>query len=288
MRSPLALALLLAACTDGVDSESTAQEAAPAATCRQGTEAVILGVRDDHGAARLVLCTDYAAETYVNQLVLRAGADLSFRADDVVVQTGLGSMLFGNTDGVHVEAAAAGRKVVVNGGEFGVLTFERDDGFKVSGPFDFSDPLSACFGSAGGSVFEEREFKAGTARMRAQLCTGAMNTSGGYSYEVVGLLVEDENERLASPVKVELSGADLADKVTVKVNHHNVCDSMVVRLEGVTYGITSVGGVAAGPEDCDVAEGAPKLNSGEKARFRNLYGGEHLEEGELPFKDFYR
>jgi hypothetical protein len=245
-----------------------------------------MGIRGGNSSATLNFCTNFFDTHTVSEVVVRIDdKETRFDTADVTRATGLLEASFGAAEPYVLEArnSTSSLSITGTGGQaatvkLGAISFS---GFLAEG-----DPTGPCFGSPGGADNVIKAFDFGTARFRVSLCKGAMGSSGTTKYEVVGVDVEDASKNLPAPLKVSLTGVSFSERVVVQSNHHNDCDSLTIKLDGVSYGLRNEKNISGAP--CFANDKVvPLVPPGStKARFRAIYGNK-VEEGDLSFGNIF-
>ena len=137
-----------------------------------------------------------------------------------------------------------------------------------------------------GQAFKASSFKIGTASFETEICTfqSAGETTG---YDIIKMKVTDTSANIASAsrgVPVELAGDALKGALKHRFNHHNACDSFILRAEqlGTTYAATAPPMAGCG----QILPGAPdqKFNFDDPAprrvKYKTTYPNGVVFEGE--------
>lgn len=314
MKTSLALIVLSLLGTACVNSnhetvgEQSKTLAAPTASvkplipeCGNDTFQELFGVGNEHGSARIVFCYNWSTnERTFLQAVLKGAESpyVEFLKKDVVAARSLESLSDEGAGDFLLELRKDGEslKVTRTRAVLGVALESSSLG-KIVGILETGDAFSSCLGSLAGSTEMNKEFMAGTAKFRLTWCGGGFGTSGGTPWELVGLELQDSNAKLSQAVALSLDKKQVLKEMengTIKVqqNHHNVCDTILVKLaNGVSYGILNVGNVLVEGEanQCELSSDFlpfAKDQPTTAATFRNIYGGQK-EEGYLPFASFF-
>ncbi len=288
--------VLLPSCIWKDDAGSNAQVAArsratatptpaPVAACTGDLSPYKLGIRGGNGWAKLELCTNFFDTHKLSSIVVSIdGKESRFAAVDVTKATGLNGII-GALDPYVLEAKSSTSSISITG-TGGQAATVKSGASSFSGFPSEGDPSEPCFGSFGGTENVFKSFDFGTARFRVSLCKGAMGSSGTTVYQVIGVEVEDSSKNLPTRLKVSLTGATLAERMVVEHNHHNECDSLAIKLDGVSYGLRNAKSVSGTP--CSVTDKVvPVVPAGSfKARLRATYGTK-VEEGDLTFANIF-
>ena len=181
------------------------------------------------------------------------------------------------------------------------------EGEMKSGKFTLKSPATLAGVLAYGDVFanarcpirqqfKTSSFDLGTATIEAEYCTrGDVGETTGY--DILKMKVSDSSQNLRPQLRgavVELEGDALKAALQFRFNHHNACDSFILRVDqlGAIYSATSPAAAGCGL----VLEGAPprKYNfDGENSRrslFKNTYlnsGAPVVDEGERDKEGHY-
>lgn len=159
--------------------------------------------------------------------------------------------------------------------------------FFMVGKFVLGDPFIRTGDSALCKLnegFLKSTFDVQTAHFEVKMCTfmGGGETTG---YRILSFSVEDKNEKLpAQDRQKRMFEGDALKILDNKFFHHNACDYFLLKLENVSYGLTSAPMAGCGK----TPEGTPQrviFEEGEHSRhtlFQVQYKGHTLETGFIP------
>lgn len=222
---------------------------------------------------RLDVCADGAAVELKRVVWQEGGFSPRWEAQGprILLVRGLDDALFGDHSGLEIRLSSGdSSELMIKGwkqGEHSFVTaipvgFDANGSYQihsmsfVTGVFDMYDPFADTRCKPGQNP-STAVFSLGTARFSAELCTylGGGETLG---YDVLKLSVTDSNPALAEANRKEvvLEGEALERVFQSKWNHHNACDSFVLKLPHASYAST-----AAPMAGCGVAlPEAPQRN----------------------------
>ncbi|MGE0174209.1 MAG: hypothetical protein AB7T49_15540 [Oligoflexales bacterium] len=155
-----------------------------------------------------------------------------------------------------------------------------------AGIWEMGDPFANAVCTAG-EAYGKSQFQLGTATIATEYCHHATST-GTTSYRVIHLDVKDSDPQLASADReTVMSGAEEISKVlTQKITHHNLCDSLHLKLPNREYWATSGEFQIGNAGQCNgsnIVEGAPVPPEGEAFKhimYKVRYNDGDIREGE--------
>lgn len=102
----------------------------------------------------------------------------------------------------------------------------------------------------------------GSATLKFKTCRSSLST-GTANHVFVEMAVIDPDRGVAWE---STNGAELGEHLQVKINHHNGCDSFVLKIQGVRYAATAP--ASFGNQCGAILEGAPPRNAGDPAKLK--------------------